>query len=114
MREVLEGAELNTYLYWGVPLEWKLPGLPIEGFTSRLDSGTDLIDLCHTELRNSLMSHQFWRNYVSFMEAELALFQDLGLIIDRREVRRAWAARSAVWAVSRACARYYYYYSLSP
>ena len=85
VREVLEGAELNTYLYWGVPQEWKLPGLPIEGVTSRPDSGTDLIDLCHTELRNSLMSHQFWRNYVSFMEAELALFQDLGYIIDRRD-----------------------------
>ena len=85
VREVLEGAELNTYLYWGVPQERKLPGLPVEGITSRLDSGTDLIDLCHTELRNSLMSHQFWRNYVSFMEAELALFQDLGYIIDRRD-----------------------------
>ncbi len=85
VREVLEGAELNTYLYWGVPQEWKLPGLPIEGVTSRPDSGTDLIDLSHTELRNSLMSHQSWRNYMSFMEAELALFQDLGYAIDRRD-----------------------------
>ena len=84
VQEVLQGAQLCNYDELGYQRNQSVPGLPIQGNETFPGVG-DNIDLSHIELRNSLLSHQLWRNYVSPMEAELALFQDLGYTIDRRD-----------------------------
>ncbi|WP_202108894.1 autotransporter outer membrane beta-barrel domain-containing protein [Succinivibrio dextrinosolvens] len=64
VKEVLNGA------LKGVPVNGTEPG---NGF-----------ELSHLELAHSMMSHQNYRNYVTLMEAEMAVFQDIGYKIDRR------------------------------
>ncbi len=84
VQEVLQGAQLCNYDEFGYQRNQSVPGLPIQGNETFPGVG-DAIDLSHIELRNSQLSHQLWRNYVSPMEAELALFQDLVYTIDRRD-----------------------------
>ena len=56
-----------------------VPGLPLNGYEG--DETTP--ELSHIELQNCLMSHQSYRNWCSFTEAELAILQDLGFNVYR-------------------------------
>ena len=77
------GANVNEVL------ENSLPGVPINTFLEAKgtdEEGNDFFfpELNHLEMKRGLMSHQYYRNYSTFMEVELAVLQDMGYNIDRR------------------------------
>lgn len=69
--EVLKGSLLK-----GVPVN-----IGLEGYYDGLPIAPEL---SHLEMDRGLMSHQQYRSYTTFMEAELAVLQDIGYSIDRR------------------------------
>ncbi|MGN0903103.1 MAG: autotransporter domain-containing protein [Succinivibrio sp.] len=74
--EVLNGA-LIAYPAGTTPLD-PVPGIPINCFEETT------AEFSHLEPQNGLMSHQNYRNWNVMMEAELAVLQDCGVEIDRR------------------------------
>ena len=77
VNNVLTIGSDHAQLYFPVDSNIKVPGLPLNG-----DEGYP--ELSHIELQNSFLSHQYFRNWSVPMEAELAMMQDLGYDIDRR------------------------------
>ena len=53
-------------------------GMPVNGWERGMP------ELSHLELPRSVMSHQQYINYCTFLEAELALLQDIGLVVDQK------------------------------
>ncbi|MBE8954003.1 MAG: hypothetical protein SR1Q7_12850, partial [Quinella sp. 1Q7] len=84
----------RTYLYFvgdnvtealGGKTFTRFDGVQVSGIPINLWEGsTKFPEFSHLELARSMMSHQNYRSYTTFMEAELALLQDIGYNIDRK------------------------------
>ncbi len=72
--EVLDGKTFTRF-----------DGVQVSGIPINLWEGSPKFpEISHSELARSLMSHQRYRSYNNFLEAELALLQDIGYNIDRK------------------------------
>ena len=70
-------AVLDGKTFTGINGE-QIDGIPINTWEN------DSPEFSHIELARSVMSHQHYRSYNSFIEAELAVMQDIGYKIDRK------------------------------
>lgn len=82
--EVIQDAEIA---YPNNGSDYRVNGIPVVGWEMMPNNDEWILypELSHLELQNSLLSHQNWRNWTVPMEAELAVMQDLGFAIDRRD-----------------------------
>lgn len=75
----------SDYYYDSVVPYPAVYGLPIHPTDGEGEDGNIAYDLSHIELRNSYMSHQGFRNWLTPMEVELALMNDLGYNVELRK-----------------------------
>ncbi len=90
VREVLNGAELEYAYDESTGKSWKACGVPINGWETTDITSTGHIfiqspELSHINLTGGMMSHAVYYNVTNFLEAELAVLQDIGYQINRKD-----------------------------
>ena len=90
VREVLNGAELEYAYDESTGKSSKACGVPVNGWERDDVTSTGYIEvqtpeLSHINLTGGMMSHAQYYNVTTLLEAELAVLQDMGYQIDRKD-----------------------------